>query len=404
MIHRRPFSLNIKLILFCLALGIVVGIVRYSHSIVEKLQNREKRITMLYRAAMMQLNSGTDGDVSFIFNHFVESDSLTDFPIIMTDPNRVPLAVKRLRPDSSRGIPEVRRKLGELIAEMELVNPPLVINGPPDSLNNPTISNYIFYDESTMVKDLRDLPYYELMLAILFILFAYAGFSYIKRSEQAHIWIGLSKETAHQLGTPLSSLLGWIELLRAQTDDPGLLSTVSEMQQDVEKLNRTAHRFSKIGSQAEFAERDITETVGKVADYFRLRAPRLGKRVNIIFEPRDPVVLPFNSELFEWVLENLLKNALDAIDGPEGRIIITMTAGEKFVSIDVNDNGRGIDMRRKKDIFRPGVSTKKRGWGIGLSLSKRIIENYHHGKLSLLETGAGKGSTFRIRLPLRPKT
>jgi signal transduction histidine kinase len=394
MTQRRPFSSDIKLVLFFFALAIVVGIMIYTQSIVEKLKVREHRMADLVAKAYQTIGKPTssDGDYTFIFDEVINQ---IDLPIILTDAEMNPIGSRNVMLDSTLTDAQRQEALCRERDRIATFNPPIAIY--TDSV---TISQYVFYDQSPMIGELRFLPVVEILLAGLFVLFGYAGFSYIKRNEQANIWVGMSRETAHQLGTPLSSLLGWIELLRAQTDDPLVHNTVAEMEQDVNKLNRIANRFSKIGSQPDLTRQDITVTIAKVTEYLRIRAPRLGKRVEIIFNHQGPLTVPFNTELFEWVLENLIKNALDAIDRPEGRIMVTLGSTTRTVIIDVNDNGKGIESRRRKDVFRPGFSTKKRGWGLGLSLSKRIIENYHGGRLQLLESSPGKGSTFRIRLPL----
>ncbi|MGB5074396.1 MAG: HAMP domain-containing sensor histidine kinase, partial [Bacteroidota bacterium] len=262
------------------------------------------------------------------------------------------------------------------------------------------VYNYLFYDESDLVKELRALPYIEILVASMFILIGYIGFSYIKRSEQANIWVGMSKETAHQLGTPLSSLLGWLELLRVHRNEPVEMDqTIDEMEKDVNRLNRIALRFSKIGSKPQLEEQNIMDTIRKSADYYRRRTPQLGKKVEIIVPELASVTAKFNGELMEWVFENLIKNALDAMEQNEGRIEFTVSDGSRNITIDVRDTGKGMDQRMKKDIFRPGFSTKKRGWGLGLSLARRIVQDYHSGKLFVHETSQGKGTTFRIQLP-----
>lgn len=236
----------------------------------------------------------------------------------------------------------------------------------------------------------------------MFILVGYISFSYVKRNEQSNIWVGMAKETAHQLGTPLSSLLGWIELLRMMPEDTTqVLEAAEEMERDVDRLNKVAHRFSKIGSPAQLKVVEINGVIGNVITYFERRLPHLGKKVTLTLEGSGSVYVAINVDLFEWVFENLVRNAADAIDHVNGKIRIKVREIRGFAVIDVIDNGRGIDPKIRKDIFRPGFSTKQRGWGLGLSLAKRIVEDYHGGKIMLKESSS-QGTTFRIRLDAVP--
>ncbi|CUS98268.1 Histidine kinase-, DNA gyrase B-, and HSP90-like ATPase, partial [Candidatus Kryptonium thompsonii] len=227
----------------------------------------------------------------------------------------------------------------------------------------------------------------------------YLSFSYIKKTEQSNIWVGLAREAAHQLGTPVSSLYGWLEILRTKIDnEEDVTDVIHEIENDLIKLNRVIQRFSKIGSKPEYVEEKIADVINSVVRYFEKRIPQSGKKITISVRGDVEAKAFINRELFEWVVENLLKNSLDAIENSEGKIEFKIQERKKDIIIDVSDTGRGINMKYRKDIFRPGYTTKKRGWGLGLSLSKRIIETYHGGKLFLKESKIGKGSTFRIVL------
>ena len=393
----RQVPANFKIVLVVLALGIVLAVLFYTQTIVEKLQEREHLSAQRYTRALEWIASdgSSTGDFTFAFE-MVED---IDFPILMTDADGIPLSSQNIEMDSSSMTPEqITAEHVRLRDKFTESNPPIVIRHIAD--NDTTVLNYVYYDESDLVKELRALPYIEILVASMFILIGYIGFSYIKRSEQANIWVGMSKETAHQLGTPLSSLLGWLQLLREQRADPGeMAQTIDEMEKDVNRLNRIALRFSKIGSKPQLDAQNLMDTIRKSADYYRRRTPQLGKKVEIIVPDIDQVSSHYNAELMEWVFENLIKNALDAMEQNEGRIEFTVQTGHKHVTIDVRDTGKGMDQRMKKDIFRPGFSTKKRGWGLGLSLARRIVQDYHSGKLFVQETAPGKGTTFRIQLP-----
>lgn len=393
--NRRQLPANFKIVLVLLAIAIVIGVLFYTQAIVGKLQERERQSAQRYTKAIEWIakDASASGDFTFAFD-MVED---IDFPILMTDADGVPLSSQNIEMDSASMTPEEilteHERLRDAFAE---ANPPIVI-----AYNDTVILNYVYYDESTLVKQLRALPYIEILVATMFILIGYIGFSYIKRSEQANIWVGMSKETAHQLGTPLSSLLGWLELLRGQQDAPDeMTQTIDEMEKDVHRLNRIALRFSKIGSKPQLDEQNLMDTIRKSAEYYRRRTPQFGKKVDIIVPDVQDVRARYNAELMEWVFENLMKNALDAMEQNQGRIAFSVQPGHRHVTIDVHDTGKGMDQRMKKDIFRPGFSTKKRGWGLGLSLARRIVQDYHHGKLFVHETAPGKGTTFRIQLPV----
>ena len=227
------------------------------------------------------------------------------------------------------------------------------------------------------------------------ILIAFIGFRHIQLSEQSSIWVGMAKETAHQLGTPLTSMLGWLELLRAEGNQSRALE---EMTRDIRRLEKVTARFSQIGSTETLSPHPITETIGETSDYFRSRLPQSGRPIEITEEIDSNPLVPVNRELFSWVLENLLKNSLDALGETGGKITIACSMRGNRIIVDVSDNGRGIEPRDRRHIFRPGFSTKTRGWGLGLSLARRIIEEYHGGRLYLKDSVPGQGTTMRIVL------
>ncbi len=390
---RRPVSAKFKIVIVALAMVIVISVLFYTQSIVEKLQEREHTSADLYTRAFEYVanDASQSGDYTFAFDMM----TAIDFPLLLTDADKMPLSSRNIDTNFTLTPEELTQFFIDERDRMAKINPPIVVKH-RDSL----ILNYVYYDESKLVYDLRMLPYIEILVAGMFILIGYIGFSYIKRSEQANIWVGMSKETAHQLGTPLSSLMGWLELLRAQADDPeATRSTLDEMENDVSRLSRIALRFSKIGSQPQLDEQNLMDTINKSADYYRKRTPQFGKRVAILVPEQSSVTALYNSELMEWVFENLMKNALDAMENNEGKIEFCLSETSRHIIIDVKDNGKGIESRSKKEVFRPGYSTKKRGWGLGLSLSRRIVQDYHRGKLFVHESTPGKGTTFRIMLP-----
>lgn len=251
---------------------------------------------------------------------------------------------------------------------------------------------YLYYDDSINLKRLLIYPYAQLSVMAVFILIAFLALTSTKRAEQNKVWVGLSKETAHQLGTPISSLIAWVEYLKMKEVDPSLLG---EMEKDVKRLETIADRFSKIGSQPEPVPLDICDSIRAALNYMETR---ISSKVKITVEaPEEPVMVLMNDSLFAWVVENLCKNAVDAMGG-QGDIRFHIEEKAKKVYIDVSDTGKGILKSKFKTVFNPGYTTKKRGWGLGLSLVKRIIESYHGGKIYVKNSEIGKGTTFRIEL------
>lgn len=274
----------------------------------------------------------------------------------------------------------------QTIEEMEVENKPIEIN----------ISGYgksfVFFQESSLLKQLRYFPIIQFILIGLFIIIAYILFSSARKSEQNQVWVGMSKETAHQLGTPISSLIGWIEILKLKNTDSHM---VEELEKDVNRLETIAQRFSKIGSIPELKQENLSMIIYNFIQYLKIRSPK-NIDYNLQFDTNIEIPIFINKHLFEWVIENLCKNAVDAIDG-SGEISICIGDDKKHVFIDISDSGKGIDKKLHKVIFRPGYTSKKRGWGLGLSLAKRIISEYHKGEL-FVKSSSPEGTTFRIKL------
>ncbi|MEE9225096.1 MAG: HAMP domain-containing sensor histidine kinase [Bacteroidota bacterium] len=392
---RSPKSANIKIALLVIAILIVLGTLYYTQRIVDELVDRQREIADLYAKSLEYVASekSQTGDLSFVFDEIIRA---IDFPIIVSDPanNPIPGYHKNVPLDSAWSEQKTMDHLRMLIRQMDEKNPPIRI-----VIDDTLVIQHVHFGEAELITTLRWLPYIEIAIAAMFVLIGYVGFSYIKRSEQSNIWVGMAKETAHQLGTPLSSIMGWIEILRMHANgNPKLTETVTEMETDIRRLEKITSRFSKIGSKPELREENLNEVIEHVIQYFKKRIPRTGKDIELIMETKTSYTARINRELFEWVIENLLKNALDAMEDGTGRICFTLSQKGNAIYVDVTDTGKGIDFTHKKDVFRPGFSTKKRGWGLGLTLSKRIIESYHRGKLIVKESKPGKGTTFRIKL------
>jgi len=384
---------NFKIILLGFASLSVLALLLYSQRLTDQLLAREREVVALYARSLEYVtkNDPAAGDLGFAF----EVIRTIDFPIVVASATDSAMYWRNFEVDTASMSPEQEKEFFKnLFAEMDAQNKPIRA-----SVNDTLVLNNLHYGESELIRQLRWLPVSELAIAAIFILIAYVGFSYIKRSEQSNIWVGMAKETAHQLGTPLSSLMGWMERLRVDAAGaPRLTETVGEMEHDVHRLNKVAARFSKIGSTPSLKEENLTEVIEGVIQYIAKRIPRSGKKVDLVIETPGTFRARINRELFEWVIENLMKNALDAMEGNAGTIAFTISRVGDKTMIDVSDTGKGIDPKLHKEVFRPGYSTKIRGWGLGLTLAKRIIEEYHKGKLFVKQSTPGVGTTFRIRL------
>ncbi|MBN1464326.1 HAMP domain-containing histidine kinase [candidate division KSB1 bacterium] len=386
-------------IFFILLTLCVVGIVLYAQDIVRELREESRDIVEFYAKTVERIAT-SDIDAKALGWAFTNINEKIDFPIIMTDPNGVPTGWRGLDIDPEDRSPHAMNEVNKIMARMKRQTPPVPVYYKDPITSEENILQYLYYGESKNIVQLALLPYISLSLMGLLALIAFVGFNSIKASEQRFIWVGMAKETAHQLGTPVSSLLGWVEMLKtgdAQNTD--ILTIAQDMRTDVARLEKVAARFSQIGSQSDLKVQDIVPIFRDISDYFNRRLPQAGKEIKIVqnYSAVPPVAV--NRDLFEWALENLIKNSIDAVKSKKGIIeISTGLTDDNRVYIDIRDNGIGITAKRKHDIFKPGYSTKKRGWGLGLSLAKRIIEEYHHGRLYVKESRPGEGTTMRIEL------
>jgi hypothetical protein len=281
-----------------------------------------------------------------------------------------------------------REKQTAFISSFKLKNAPISIDFKDGS------SNLIYYDESAELKKIQWYPYIQFFIIGIFVFTAYLVFSTFRKAEQNQVWAGMAKETAHQLGTPLSSLMAWVQYLETQNIDP---MVTTEMQKDVDRLETITDRFSKIGSGAKMDNKDLVITIGNILDYLR---SRISDKVSIEYKivNEEPIYLNHNSSLIEWVIENICKNGVDAMEG-KGKLEVRLERIQQWIYIDISDTGKGMTKSQYTKIFKPGFSTKTRGWGLGLTLAQRIIRNYHQGKIVVLHSEIGKGTIFRISLP-----
>jgi hypothetical protein len=359
----------------------------YTNYLANRLSAAEReRLDVIVRAHQELSNiEDLNADITFYSDILLHAD---DIPLINTDMNdKILYATKAFGEGNDTNTVFLQKQMEEIKK-----------NGPPPIINPSPHGPYkIYYKESRLLRLLTYFPLVQLLLLGTFVAVGFMGISSAKRAEQNRVWVGMAKETAHQLGTPISAILAWIEHLKESATDEQH-EIVHELRHDVEKLELVADRFSKIGSAPILERTDIRRELIQCRDYMARRASR-----HIVFEFDDldkepPVYAMINPHLFDWVVENLLRNALDALEG-EGRISATVSEDEHEVSIDISDTGKGIPSSQFKKVFEPGFTTKQRGWGLGLSLAKRIIEQYHSGKIFVKKSKPGEGTTFTIKLP-----
>lgn len=371
---------SLKLVFIISAMLIAVASVVYSDMLIKNLAQEERqKMEVWAEATQVLISEDTSRNMKLILKILGGNTSI---PVIQWSERDGIIDSKNIDiPDKD---PEIfmERKLNELRTK----NTPIVVE-----LDNDTYQ-YLYYDDSTMLKRLNAYPYAQLTVVFIFILIAFVALASTKKAEQNKVWVGLSKETAHQLGTPISSLIAWVEYLKTKNMDPSLLN---EMGKDVARLEMIAERFSKIGSNPAPTPVDINESILSALGYMETR---ISSKVKLYTHlPEEPVMALMNDSLFAWVIENLVKNAVDAMEG-QGEITFNVEETDKKVRIDISDTGKGMPKSKFKTIFNPGYTTKERGWGLGLSLVKRIIESYHKGKIFVKSSEVGKGTTFRIEL------
>lgn len=386
----------------------VLSFVLYTQNIINGLKADAVRISRVY-ARLWQLaasDPSSGPEINVIFEEVIQK---SNFPIIITDPDNNPQFWKEVGVPAGADDERSLAKLNRFLHKMDETHEPIPIYF---GEGKKKIIHYLHYGDSPIVQQLRWMPFIEGAVVTVFIWVAILVFRNIKRSEQRSIWVGMAKETAHQLGTPLSSLLGWLELVRLKysympnpSDTPeslNLFDITEKMLNDVRRLKKIANRFGQIGSIPELKLSDLNSIVKDVIDYYSMRIPDDGKGVVLKGEYGPVGMVKVNVELISWVIENLIKNSLEAIEFGKGSIVVKTTPcpENRSVKIEVTDNGRGIPAGQQKRIFFPGFTTKKRGWGLGLTLAKRIVEEYHRGKIKLAESIPGTRTTFEIILPL----
>ena len=374
-----------KFMFLITAAAVVAIFIFVSAGLVHDLSAQERQRMEIWADATREIVASFDNDgpadIDFPLR-IIESN--TTIPVLLTDDEGNILDNRNFNLPEKGQDTFLHKKLQKLANTSNVI----------DIVIAPGVVQHLYYEDSTLLKRLSYYPYIVLAVMIAFVMVVYFAMLSTKRAEQNKVWVGLSKETAHQLGTPISSLMAWMELLPDMGVDN---ATVSEMNKDVNRLSTIASRFSKIGSVPQMTPANLNDTVGAAAGYM---STRISQRISLTFQP-CPEKLPVKicEPLFEWVMENLIKNAVDAMDG-SGSITVTTGSDHRIAWAEVTDTGKGIPRKNFKTVFNPGYTTKKRGWGLGLTLARRIIEQYHRGEIFVKSSIPGQGTTFRINLPL----
>ena len=383
-------SINIKGGLIFLGVILISSLLIYSQSIVNKLRYDNREIVQLYAEIIAAtVKDESDANLSFVFDEIIKK---VQFPLIYSDRNHIPIYSKNLPEDLNQ------KDLLKHQKTMSAQNKPISLDFIDSNSGKYLHIGFLYYGDSNLIKRLQWLPFLEIGAVAIFIILGFAGFSLIRNSEKRHIWVGMARETAHQLGTPVSALMGWVDIIK---NNPQKLDDVlDEMSTDINRLEQIVDRFSKMGSEAKMEEYDLSNVIENVKIYLERRLPSIGKNVQINNQVEEGLLLNGNSILVSWALENIIKNAIDAIDHDKGKIEIKNIKGNNTIYITISDNGRGIPHKDRKNVFRPGFSSKAKGWGMGLSLVKRIIEDIHAGKIEVKESSKTEGTTIQISIPL----
>ena len=371
----------VKYVLVLVAAMIAVASLFVSNNFVEKLKLEEKNKMQIWASAMSSIiNAEINEDVSLEQEILSSNKSI---PVILTDDTGSIIQENNIKiPANADSLTILIEHVAEMRRKGNVI--PIYMDGVGEQ--------YVCYDDSHILILLSYYPYVQLAVVLFFLIICLVAVVSSKRAEQNRVWVGLSKETAHQLGTPISSLMAWVEVLKDKYPNDEL---IPDMGHDVERLQRVAERFSKIGSNPEHTPEDMVSVIESVVEYMKRRTPSKVKYLTNF--PKRPLLVRMNAPLIEWVLENLCKNAVDAMGG-EGLITVSVSHDEQNVYIDVADTGKGISNSNRRMVFEPGFTTKKRGWGLGLSLAKRIMEEYHKGRIFVKKSTPGRGTTFGMEL------
>ena len=381
-------SNTIKFNLFFIGIILIMGLLFYSNSIVNSLRHDNKESVKVYSQIIAKtVNEPSDANLNFVFDQIIKK---VQFPIIYSNAQN--------EPQYSRNLGKELNKV-DLKKNMELMdkqNEPIPIIYFENRSNESFTLGYLHYGNSDLIRQLKWLPYLEIVIVSLFVGIGFVGFNSIRNSEKRNIWVGMARETAHQLGTPVSALMGWVDRLKSHPYES--LIILKEMELDLERLSQISDRFSKIGSKTTLKKISLNNLVNEQVKYIKKRVPAFANKLFLEMKVTEDIYVKGNITLLGWAIENIIKNGIDSIKNEEGRVEINILNKKEFGLIHIIDNGVGIEKKDWKNIFRPGFSTKNGGWGLGLSLVNRIIKEIHHGEIKVLRSEKDIGSTFEICL------
>ena len=379
---------NIKAGLFILGVALVVGLLAYTQLLVKDLREDNREIVRLYASLIANVvKEDNDQNLDFIFENIIQK---VKFPLIQTDTENNVQMWKNL-PDNI----ETDEQINRFMRICDKNNNPIALTYENEKIGKITFG-YLHYGDSALISKLQIWSYTEIIAIGFFIFLGFLGFSFIRNNEKKHIWVGMARETAHQLGTPVSALLGWVQWIKDHPDK--FDEIIPEMEIDLQRLKQINRRFSEMGSESEFMEFDLSIRIEKIIKYLSKRLPSLGQTVKLENDIQPGIIMRANGSLLAWSIENIIKNSIDSIDQRRGEISISLRKELNEIKIRIKDNGKGIPKKDWKNIFRPGFSTKKAGWGLGLSLANRIIEDIHKGNLRVLNSTINKGTIIEIIL------
>ncbi len=379
---------NIKAGLFILGVALVIGLLAYTQLLVKNLREDNREIVRLYASLIAKVaQEDNDQNLDFIFENIIQK---VKFPLIQTDTQNNVQMWKNL-PENIDSEEQIYR----FMSICDKNNNPIALTYENEKIGKITFG-YLHYGDSALISKLQVWSYIEIMAIGFFIFLGFTGFSFIRNNEKKHIWVGMARETAHQLGTPVSALMGWVQWIK---DHPKRINEIiPEMEIDLQRLEQINRRFSEMGSESVFEEFDLSIRIEKIIKYLNKRLPSLGKTVKLVNDIQPGIIIIANGSLLAWSIENIIKNSIDSIEERRGEISISLKKELNEIKIRIKDNGKGIPKKDWKNIFRPGFSTKKTGWGLGLSLANRIIEDIHKGHLKVLNSTINKGTIIEISL------
>ena len=380
---------NIKGGIFLVGTILITGLFYYSNFLSRELQEDNRDVVKLYAEIIANaINDDSNSNIDFIFENIIKK---IKFPIIQSDMEK--------KPQLWTNLPDEIATEAQILSFVKLMDEnnlpiPLVYSS-EDS--NPITFGYLHYGDSSLIKKIKIWTYVEIISVLLFIFLGFVGFSFIRNSEKQNIWVALSRETAHQLGTPVSALIGWLEYLKNEKKD--ITNVLPEIESDIDRLQQVSRRFSKMGSTPEVEIFNLSNRVNSILDYLGKRMPTLGGKVELVNKIDNDIRIKANGTLISWAVENLIRNGIDSIYNDRGQVVVDLKEDAYKIKIQIIDNGCGIPKKDWKNIFRPGFTTKNSGWGLGLSLCQRIVNEVHKGKIYVLESRPNNGTTIEVAIP-----